>query len=199
MTKFILHGGGEGQGGKEHDAFFKEIIDSLPIDGGKILCVYFAVPDELVQEKHKVYVKYFKKNNLEKKEIKLKIASKENFIEEIKWTDAVYFRGGDTNMLLEQVKRYPEFKEELLKKELVAGSSAGVYFLSNYAHSAHRDVIYKGLGILDIKSNCHYTEDKDLSKLDELPGKLVLLREGEFCSDQVAKPSDLVATKRYNN
>ncbi len=179
MTKFILHGGGEGQGGKEHDAFFREIIKNLPKQA-RVLCVYFAVPDELVQEKHKVYVEYFKRNNLDDKKIELKVASKENFIEEIKWADAVYFRGGQTVLLLEQIKKYPDFKKELLKKRLVAGSSAGVYFLSNYAYSAHRDVIYKGLGILDIKSNCHYEEDKDLSKLDKLPGKLVVLKEGEF-------------------
>ncbi len=179
MTKFILHGGGEGLGGKEHDAFFREIINNLP-DKAKVLCVYFAVPDELVLEKHKVYVDFFDRNNVDKKEIELKVASKENFIEELQWADAVYFRGGETDMLLEQIKKYNNIKEELLKKKIVAGSSAGVYFLSNYAYSSSRDVMYKGLGILPIKSNCHYEEGKDLSKLDDLPGELLVLSEGGF-------------------
>jgi peptidase E len=179
MTKFILHGGGEGQGEKEHDAFFREIIDNLP-NKAKVLCVYFAVPDESVKEKHKVYVDFFKRNNTDRKEIELKVASKDNFTEELRWADAIYFRGGETIRLLEQVKNYQNFKEELLKKKLVAGSSAGVYFLSNYAYSAGKDILYTGLGVLPIKSNCHYEKGKDLSKLDKLPGKLVLLREGEF-------------------
>ncbi len=179
MTKFILHGGGDGQGGKEHDAFFREIINNLP-DKAKILCVCFGVPEELVLEKHKVYVDFFDRNNVDKKEIELKIASKENFIKELQWADAVYFRGGETDMLLEQIRRYGNIEEELLKKEIVAGSSAGVYCLSNYARSSSRDVTYKGLGILPIKSTCHYEESRDLSKLDGLSGELLVLREGEF-------------------
>jgi peptidase E len=179
MTKFILHGGGEGRGGKEHDAFFSEIINNLP-DEAKVLCVYFAVPDELVLEKHKVYVDFFNRNNAEDKEIELKVASKENFIEELRWADAVYFRGGETDMLLKQIKKYKNIEEELLKKKIVAGSSAGVYFLSNYAHSSSRDVTYKGLGILPIKSNYHYEDGKDLSRLDDLPGELIVLMEGEL-------------------
>ena len=179
MTKFILHGGGEAKGGREHDAFFREIIKNLP-NRAKVLCVYFAVFDELVDEKHKVYVDFFERNNIDKKEIELKVASKDNFIEDLRWADAIYFRGGETIRLLEQVKKYPDFKEELFKKKLVAGSSAGVYFLSNYAYSTSKDIIYTGLGILSIKSNCHYQRGKDLSKLDKLPGKMVLLEEGDF-------------------
>ncbi len=180
MTKYILHGGGEGAGGDEHDDFFRAIIKSLPQEDLKILCVYFAVPDELVLEKHKVYVDFFTKNNTSNKNINLKVASKENFIEELQWAGIVYFRGGETDKLLEQVKKYPNFKEEISKKKVVAGSSAGIYFLSNYAYSSSRDVIYKGLGILPIKSNCHYEEGKDSSNLDELPGELIVLKEGEF-------------------
>ena len=179
MTKFILHGGGEGGGDSSHDDFFKEIINSLP-QRAKVLCVYFAVPDNLVVEKHVVYVEYFDRNNAEGKDIELKVASKGDFIEEVRWADAVYFRGGDTNMLLEQVKKYPEFEEELLKKDLVAGSSAGVYFLSEWALSSSRDYIYDGLGILPIKTNCHYEEGKNLSRLDDLSGELLTLKEGEY-------------------
>jgi len=53
MTKFILHGGGEGKGGEEHDAFFQEIIRKLP-NKAKTLLVCFTIPDELVEEKYKV-------------------------------------------------------------------------------------------------------------------------------------------------
>jgi hypothetical protein len=69
MTKYILHGGGAGAGGDEHDDFFRAIIKSLPQEDLKILCVYFAVPDELVLEKHKVYVYFFVKNNTNYKNI----------------------------------------------------------------------------------------------------------------------------------
>ncbi len=179
MTKFILHGGGEGQGGETHDDFFCEIVKNLP-QKANVLCVYFAVPDELVEQKHRVYENYFSRNNMKNKEIDLEIASKEKFMEQLKFADTVYFRGGDTDMLLAQVQKYPNFKEELLRKFIVAGSSAGVYFLANYGYSTSRDVIYKGLGVLPIKVNCHYNEGKNLSKLDQLEGELILLKEGEF-------------------
>ncbi len=142
--------------------------------------MYFAVPDELVKEKHKIYVEYFKRTNIDNKKIELKVASKENFIEELQWADVVYLRGGDTLLLLSQIKKYPNFKKELLKKDVVAGSSAGVYFLAKYAFSNSRSIVYKGLGILDIKTNCHYKEGKNLNELDKLNGKLVLLEEGEY-------------------
>lgn len=180
MTKFILHGGGEMKRTAQHDKSFKEFIKNLP-DNAKVLLVYFAVEDELVASKHPVYEEYFRENS-SGKELELKIASKENFIEELRWADGVYFRGGDTNMLLGAVKKYPEFKEELLKKDLVFGSSAGVYFLSNYSFSGSREVIYKGLGILPIKANCHYEDSKKekIKILDKYPGELLLLREGEY-------------------
>jgi len=180
MTKFILHGGGEMKRNEEHDKSFKEFIKDLP-DKAKVLLVYFAVEDDLVASKHPIYEEYFQENAGEK-ELELKIASKENFIDELKWADGVYFRGGDTNLLLRQIKKYPNFKEELLKKRLVFGSSAGVYFLANYSRSSSRGLIYKGLGILPIKANCHYEDDKkdDIKILDKYPGELLLLKEGEF-------------------
>ncbi len=180
MTKFILHGGGETQNPEKHNDFFREIIKNLP-DEAKVLIAYFAVPEDGIASRHPVYEKYFQ-DNANGKKIELKIASEESFIEELRWADAVYFRGGDTYMLLDRVNQYPNFKEELLKKKLVAGSSAGVYFLSNYGLSARKDIVYKGLGILPIKNNCHYTDDKKeaIKVLDQYPGELVLLREGEF-------------------
>jgi peptidase E len=179
MTKFIFHGGGEGRGEDAHDGFFREIIDNLP-NKAKVLCVYFAVPDEQVEEKHQVYVDFFSRNNADNKEIELKIASRDNFMEELDWADAVYFRGGGTEKLLEQIGKYSNFKEELLKKELVAGSSAGVYFLCNYGLSSRRDVTHKGLGILPIKAHCHYDGSKDLGEFSKLEGELLLLKEGEY-------------------
>jgi peptidase E len=179
MTKFILHGGGEGRGEQAHDGFFREIIKYLP-KKAKVLCVYFAVPDEQVEEKHQVYVDFFSRNNVDNKKIELKIASRGNFIKELDCADAVYFRGGGTEKLLEQIGKYPNFKEELLKKELVAGSSAGVYFLCNYGLSSRRDVTHKGLGILPIKAHCHYDGSKDLGEFNKLEGELILLKEGEY-------------------
>jgi len=166
------------QRNKKHEESFKEFIRSLPNEA-KILVVYFAVEDELVSKKHLTYKRYFE-DLAGDKELELKIASKENFIEELRWADGVYFRGGDTNLLLDQVRKYPNFKEELLKKDLVFGSSAGVYFLSQFSLSSRRGVIYEGLGVLPIKVNCHYQEGKDISALDDYPGELLLLKEEEY-------------------
>lgn len=179
MTRYILHGGGEGQGGKDHDAFFQEIIKNLP-KKARVLCVYFAVPDELTYEKHLVYIDFFARNNTQQKDIELIVANKNDFIEQLQDVDAVYFRGGDTNQLLDQVKKYDNFVEVLQQKKIVAGSSAGVYFLAIASYSSSRDIVYEGLGLLPIRANCHYDESKDLSKLDQYDGELVLLYEGEY-------------------
>ena len=70
MTKFILDGGGEMGMEEKHDDFFREIINSFTgCSEIKILCVYFAVPDELVSEKHPIYAEYFKRNNVDKKKL----------------------------------------------------------------------------------------------------------------------------------
>lgn len=180
MTKYILHGGGEMKPNKKHDNLFQEIIKDLP-DQAKVLLVYFAIPDEDVISKHSVYEDYFKRNGAGKK-IELKIASYDDFVDEIEWADAIYFRGGDTFRLLGVVSQFPNIKKDLAKKKIVAGSSAGVYFLSNYSYSRSRKIIYKGLGILPIKTNCHYTQDKKdvIKTLEKYPGKLVLLKEGDY-------------------
>jgi hypothetical protein len=52
--------------------------------------------------------------------------------------------------------------------------------LSRYALSSRKDVIYKGLGILPIKSHCHHREEDNIEKLDKLEGELLLLKEGEY-------------------
>jgi peptidase E len=180
MTKFILHGGGEMQRNEQHDEFFREFISNLPREA-KVLLVYFAITDEEIPQKHPIYEDYFIENNFENKKIELKIASRDNLTEEIKWADGVYFRGGNTDRLLTEVRKHKDFTEELLKKKVVAGSSAGVYFLSKHALSSSCDIIYKGLGILPIKANCHYEEGKDLSRLDQFPDEeLFLLKEGEY-------------------
>jgi peptidase E len=181
MTKFILHGGGEMQPNAEHDAFFKEMLKGLS-ENAKILFVYFAIPDESIESRHSTYVDYLRRNG-EGKEFDVKIASYKNFINEIRWADVVYFRGGDAFRLLGVVGQYPDFEKELLKKMVVAGSSAGVYFLSKYAFSRSREIIYKGLGILPIKTNCHYSEEKEkgvMSAIGGYSGKLLLLKEGEY-------------------
>ena len=94
----------------------------------------------------------------------------------------MYFRGGDTLRLLEKIRKYHDFKKEILKKKVVGGSSAGVYFLSKYAFSSSQGIIYEGLGILPIKSSCHYTNDmkEKVKILNQYPGELVLMREREF-------------------
>ena len=180
MTKFILHGGGETQNREEHNDFFREIIKNLP-NKAKVLIVWFAMLDEEIASRHPNYIKYFK-DNAGDKDIELKIATEENFIEELRQADAVYFRGGKVDRLLEKVRQYPNFKEELLKKKIVAGSSAGVGFLAEYAYSSTRDVLYEGLGILPIKTSSHYDDSKKekVKALDKCSGELTLLKEGEF-------------------
>ena len=73
MTKFVLHGGFNKERGlvQEDDKFFQEILKDTPKDI-KILLVYFAEREELVQLRIEQDKEQFNKNNKELKILNFK-------------------------------------------------------------------------------------------------------------------------------
>ena len=180
MTKFILHGGSTSTPNELNGKFFSEITKDVP-EGGRVLIVYFS-------RKEEDYDKLFEQdksnflNNTGGKKLKLIIASKEQFVSQIKEVDAVYMRGGDTSKLLKVLKQNPSF-EKVIRNKTVAGSSAGAYVLSRYFFSRDTNNVHEGLGVLPIKIACHYEDQQvTLNKLKEYGDNLeiILLKDYEF-------------------
>lgn len=166
MTKYILHGGETKRQSPNNKKFFSEITRGLS-DGATILCVYFAREKERwsnALEQDKIHFS----STTQQKVFKFVLADDktDNLIEQIKQADAIYLRGGNTEILKEKLGMVNNLSE-LWQEKIVAASSAGVYVLSKYYYTNSKDDIYKGFGILPIKAFCHYTEEK-ANKLDKL-------------------------------
>ncbi len=187
MTKFILVGGYPTKPADGGRAFANEMVEGFdqPV---RILICLFARPEETWQEVFEKD-KLFFASNIEQKVI-LELAGHESFIDQIKRNDVIYFRGGRTKQLLLAVKEHEGWEKELSGKT-VAGTSAGVTFLSKYYYSLDNLEICPGLDILPISALVHYRSDYNAPNINwdsayqELesmaPGTPVLtLMEGEF-------------------
>ena len=162
MTKFILHGGYTSKKNYLNNNFFKETTKGL--EGKvKILLVYFASEEFDYERKLEEDKDNFLRNS-DNENLKFEIANKDNFIEQIKNSDVVYIRGGDTFKLLEILKSYPEFLK-VIKGKIVVGSSAGAYVLSRIFYSRTKKEVLDGLGILPIAIACHFKGDEKVLKL----------------------------------
>ncbi len=162
MTKFILHGGYTRVKNEQNNKFFREIVKDLH-DRTKILLVYFA-SEEFDYERKTEEEKDNFLSNSENKDLEFELADKDNFIEQIKGSDVIYIRGGDTFKLLKILKLYPEFSE-VIKEKIIIGSSAGAYVLSRFFYSRTEEEAFDGLGILPIVIACHFKGDEKILKL----------------------------------
>ena len=82
-------------------------------------------------------------------------------------------------MLVAAMQDHPNFKS-WLKGKIVAGESAGTYLLSAYFYSKTMDDTGQGIGLLPIKSICHFDGTNE-ERLNECPSNLekVLLKDFE--------------------
>jgi len=166
MTKYILHGGAIGNKTQDNKKFFIEIAKSLS-KNANILCVYFSKdknqwPELFEQDKNNF------SSASPQKVFNFILADDKKFIltNQIKEAEAIYFLGGNTDNIKAIIGNVENLKE-LLNGKIVAGESAGVNFLSKYFYSNRIENVSEGLGILPIKTFCHYTEEKS-DKLERL-------------------------------
>jgi peptidase E len=156
MTKFILVGGyprGAADGGK---AFCESLAKGF-FKPAKILECLFSRPINDWEGSFQQDVEFFSKF-LGQENVHLKMATLENFEKELEWADAVYFRGGETDLLIERLSKYPEWRNKLDGKT-VAGSSAGAYMLSKYYFDIVNFGIKEGLGLVEAKSIVHWKSE----------------------------------------
>lgn len=100
-------------------------------------------------------------------------------------SDVIYFKGGDERLLMSFLVSFKDLKT-MFEGKLIIGSSAGVNVFSKYFYSNDRKLIEEGLGLLNIKTICHFDESKNTSfvKLKNFYIKIPTygLRESEFIS-----------------
>lgn len=164
LTRFILHGGRPSQGLEQDQEFSKEFLRLMPARP-KMLFNYFSRDLSRWQESFahdqeriQVAVKDFPSIT----EVDYQLATEDKFLEQLRWCDLVYFKGGMEPDLQARMAKFPEWLE-LVRGKTVAASSAGVYFLSEYFYSNDNDRLYKGEGILKLKSYCHYDPEQEIA------------------------------------
>lgn len=188
MTKYILHGGYTSTDNELNRTFYEEIARDVPGESTILLC-YFASPDEDNSKRFKEDSERIEKQS-HGKNLTFVEAQENNFIEQLKQSDALYIRGGSTPKLLGILKKYDDLRKYLDGKT-VAGSSAGAYAIGRYS-AFHDDEsggkVREGLGLLPLRVVTHY-ESKDLppnpqafSLLKDMAQELdlVLLRDFEW-------------------
>lgn len=188
-TKFILVGGYLHKAADSGQAFCQELVKGLK-EPVKILVCMFARPEEswavaLTKDK-----KFFA-DHLPGKKLEIKLADPEKFIEQVKWAEVIFLRGGDAEPLLVNLLSENSHWLNHLDGKTVAGTSAGADALAKYYYSLDHNKIEEGIGLLDIKVIPHYFSDynapnidwaKAYQTLDEYEENfpMIALREGEF-------------------
>lgn len=181
MTKFILHGGRAKDDCADNDVFFREMLVGTHNQVNILLC-YFARSESEWESHAQRDIRYFRRN-CDDKNLTFEIAKVENLESQILASDVIYIFGGETSRLVQVMKTIPNLNG-LLAGKVVGGSSAGAYVFSKYYFENDIKKIGTGLGILNMKIFCHYSEEKesDAKKLrdfgENLP--LVTLREHEL-------------------
>lgn len=170
MTTYIVHGGNAQHSNPQNDAFFSEILKRTKLHDIKILLVHFAGKPDRDELNKQIDSSQFEKNK-GNKNITLQVASKEKFIEQISWADVIYFGGGTTVKLIEELKHFPNIASRFETK-VVAGESAGANILSTLCYSKSGGGVIEGLGILPIfvyphheKSDVNFSIPDNLQKL----------------------------------
>ncbi|MES2315807.1 MAG: Type 1 glutamine amidotransferase-like domain-containing protein [Patescibacteria group bacterium] len=185
MIKFILAGGYTTKAPDGGKAFFEELVrgfdSTKPV---KILYCIFADPTQakvkLIEDKEKA--SKFTPDAL------LELATEENFLAQLKNSQVLLLKGGETDILMDTLKRCGNWMD-LLDGKTVAGTSAGAMALAKYSHALEKDSILEGFGLVPVKVIAHWESqiyDVDWGKAlmmltsykEDLP--LLRLKEGEY-------------------
>lgn len=193
--KVILSGGYVSRAVDGGVAFCKEIIAN-PLKPTRVLECFFGLADNAwssaMEKDQKMFNKMVPDVRLE-----FQIASWQSLVDQIKWADVIYFRGGETQKLYNYLNGISGWQEALIGK-VVVGASAGAYILSElYVPALEPPSLKKGFGLIPVKIVTHYRStflhngNKEESNLfwdqvdkimDGADPKLekIQLREGEF-------------------
>jgi len=185
MTKYILHGGFTSEINELNNSFYRELTRDVD-DGAKILFVYFS---RTLDEYSGLFENDRQRTleNTDRDNLNFILASQETFLDQLKDSDVVYMRGGNTNQLMHTLKKFPNLSDSFEGKT-IAGSSAGAYALATWGTAHNEDSARQGLGILPVKVICHHQSEKlpptesSVKEIQELDKdlELVLLKDFEW-------------------
>lgn len=188
MTKFILVGGYVQKAPDSGRAFCNELVKNFP-EPVKILDCMFARLQTVWEETFAKDKEFFK-IQLPDKKVELKLAKLDTFIDQVKWADVVYLRGGSSEELVKSLQERDGWTK-FLDGKTIAGTSAGADALSKYYYGLDNLKIRNGLGLVPVKTIPHFKSDYhgwefdwDKAKAElnahkeNLP--LLALQEGEF-------------------
>lgn len=182
-TKYILHGGFTRIDNDLNRIFFNELVKDVHKNSNVLMC-FFATEDDKTDVFFELSEKIQKQST--KNDFSFTLADKDKFIDQLKKADVIYFHGGHTRILLNELIKYRDLKQYLSNK-IVAGSSAGAYALAKFCAAHDEEHMREGLGFLPLRVVCHY-QSKELppteASLSELKNvaqelELVLLRDCE--------------------
>jgi len=155
MTKYILAGGAD----LRFDDFGLQLAEEVYRTvqrPAKILSCFFSTPSDYWGLNVETWQPWFRKYFGE--DIMWMHALPDTFPDQIRAADVVYLHGGDNDLMLAMLGRYPQLPV-LWKDKVVIGSSAGVNYLSRYFWRRRQQKITEGSGILPLSVMTHYESD----------------------------------------
>ncbi|MBM3893547.1 hypothetical protein FJ365_04075 [Candidatus Dependentiae bacterium] len=188
MTKYILIGGFASKAADRGKAVCEEMVKGFtqPV---KLLICLFARPEEGWASKFEED-KLFIAGHLPSVQLEMRMATRDDFAQQVQWADVIYLRGGDTPQLLAALRKNATWMQYLAGKTVV-GTSAGACVIAQYDYDIDHFKLSENLGLLPFKVLPHYRSDygaphvnwdkieQELLAYKE-PLELITLREGEY-------------------
>lgn len=188
MTKYILVGGYPRKAPDGGKALAEEMVKGFE-DPIRLLICYFARP-RIQWEINSIEDKMFFGGHLGGRKVEYQMAQVETFLDQLRWANVLYIRGGKTTMLFEKLAQCPGW-EKKLEGKTITGSSAGAMAIAKYDYNLDTLKLENGLGLVPVKVLVHYrsnynapnvgwdnAEEELKNYKEDLP--LIALREGEF-------------------
>lgn len=183
MTRYILHGGTKKVDGvylRDYE-FLREMLKTHEYGINVLLCYFAKDPGrwaQMLEEDKRDFLKI-----AGNKELIFHVADEERFAAQLAGADIVYFRGGDGHLIRDKLSLTPDLAKLLVGKT-VAASSAGTNILAKYYYDNDYQQIEDGLGVLNIKTICHYKpemqEVADRLKFYNEDIQMICLPEDEY-------------------
>lgn len=160
--KIYLHGGRSSFESNENRSFRQKLASEIRANSNMLMC-YFASEEsnwnDFFNKDSELFLREFP-------ELQMTLAKRDTFEEQVSNTSLLFLSGGDSFLLIESLKAYPNFPS-FIRDKVVVGVSAGACALSKYFYSNDEKRVAEGLGILNVKVYCHYKPELD-ANVEEL-------------------------------
>lgn len=156
-TIFVLYGGGLKMEKRLKKNIYTLLADYYP-KIGYITMVYHAMPLERWPELLEMDMEEFALKGISNDRLVLGSNDLNELKNQIINSAGLFIRGGSETKLLNLFKELLKDKN-LLNGKTIFGASAGCNIFSKYAYSNDIESVYKGLGILEHKTFCHFVPE----------------------------------------